>query len=234
MFGGGFLGLDNISPLDRSNLRGGARLEQADGTAWMAYYAMAMLVIAVDARRAEPVYEDMVVKFLEQFVQIGGPSRSRASTTRRTPSSTTGSPRRRAVEPCGCGPRGAHPAAPAGRRRPGRRRTRPPRKGFARPPGELGPARGHPADLVRELDGDDQQLLVSVGAPGRRPADPREFLDEDAFLSPHGLRSISKRYEGSPYRSPGMPGATIDYEPAESPPPCSAATPTGGGRCGCR
>ena len=44
----------------------------------------------------------------------------------------------------------------------------------------------------------------------------QEFLDEDAFLSPHGLRSVSKRYEGHPYSIPGMPGATIDYEPAES------------------
>ena len=44
----------------------------------------------------------------------------------------------------------------------------------------------------------------------------KEFLDEDAFLSPHGLRSVSKRYEGHPYSIPGMPGATIDYEPAES------------------
>ena len=70
VFGGGFLGLDNISPLDRSNLADGARLEQADGTAWMAYYAMSMLVIAVELAQENPVYDDMVVKFLEQFLQI--------------------------------------------------------------------------------------------------------------------------------------------------------------------
>ena len=70
LFGGGFLGLDNISPIDRSNLPDGDRLEQADGTAWMAYYAMSMLVIATVLAQENPVYEDMVVKFLEQFLQI--------------------------------------------------------------------------------------------------------------------------------------------------------------------
>ena len=44
----------------------------------------------------------------------------------------------------------------------------------------------------------------------------REFFDESAFLSPHGLRSVSKRYDGNPYTLEGVPGATIDYEPAES------------------
>jgi hypothetical protein len=47
VFGGGFLGLDNISPLDRSHLPPGVRLDQADGTAWMAYYSVAMLALAV-------------------------------------------------------------------------------------------------------------------------------------------------------------------------------------------
>jgi hypothetical protein len=41
------------------------------------------------------------------------------------------------------------------------------------------------------------------------------LFDENAFLSPHGLRSISKRHS-TPYQVPGMPGSTIDYEPAES------------------
>ncbi len=55
---------------------------------------------------------------------------------------------------------------------------------------------------------------------GDRPDDLRrtltEFFDEDAFLSPHGLRAVSKRYENNPYTLAGVPGATIDYEPAES------------------
>ena len=70
VFSGGFLGLDNISPIDRSNLPEGVALEQADGTAWMAYYALSMLVIAIVLAEENDVYLDMVIKFLEQFVLI--------------------------------------------------------------------------------------------------------------------------------------------------------------------
>ncbi|HEY5786826.1 MAG TPA: hypothetical protein VIT65_18825 [Microlunatus sp.] len=70
LFGGGFLGLDNISPIDRSHLPSGFRLDQADGTAWMAYYSLAMLSLAVTLSERDPVYDDMVVKFAEQSVMI--------------------------------------------------------------------------------------------------------------------------------------------------------------------
>ena len=70
VFGGGFLGLDNISPVDRSTLPAGVKLEQADGTAWMAYYTLSMLLIAIALAEENDVYQDMVIKFLEQFVMI--------------------------------------------------------------------------------------------------------------------------------------------------------------------
>ena len=70
VFSGGFLGLDNISPIDRSNLPEGVTLEQADGTAWMAYYALSMLVIAIELAQENDVYLDMVIKFLEQFALV--------------------------------------------------------------------------------------------------------------------------------------------------------------------
>ena len=70
IFGGGFLGLDNISPIDRSHLPPDLKLEQADGTAWMAYYADAMLVLAATLSHKDHVYDDMVIKFLEQFALI--------------------------------------------------------------------------------------------------------------------------------------------------------------------
>ena len=70
VFSGGFLGLDNISPVDRSNLPDGVTLEQADGTAWMAYYALSMLLIALALVEENDVYWDMVIKFLEQFVLV--------------------------------------------------------------------------------------------------------------------------------------------------------------------
>ena len=70
LFGGGFLGLDNISPVDRSHLPDGVRIEQADGTAWMAAYSLAMAILALLLASENPVYDDMVVKFLEQFILI--------------------------------------------------------------------------------------------------------------------------------------------------------------------
>ncbi len=71
LFAGGFLGLDNIGFFDRSKpLPSGTTLEQADGTAWMAFYAGRMLTIALELAKANPVYEDIASKFLEHFVEI--------------------------------------------------------------------------------------------------------------------------------------------------------------------
>jgi hypothetical protein len=71
LFGGGFLGLDNIGVFDRSKpLPGGAMLEQADGTAWMAFYCITMLEMALELSRDNPACEDMASKFFEHFVQI--------------------------------------------------------------------------------------------------------------------------------------------------------------------
>jgi hypothetical protein len=71
VFEGGFLGLDNIGVFDRSApLPTGGRLEQSDGTAWMAFFSQAMLGIAVELSQHDPLYEDMTLKFAEHFVFI--------------------------------------------------------------------------------------------------------------------------------------------------------------------
>jgi hypothetical protein len=71
LFAGGFLGLDNIGVFDRSQpLPTGGHLEQADGTAWMAFYCTTMLSIALELAREHPAYEDMATKFFEHFVAI--------------------------------------------------------------------------------------------------------------------------------------------------------------------
>jgi hypothetical protein len=71
IFSGGFLGLDNIGIFDRSmRLPDGSRLEQADGTAWMAFYCGTMLAIAIELARESPAYEDLASKFFEHFVAI--------------------------------------------------------------------------------------------------------------------------------------------------------------------
>ncbi len=71
VFAGGFLGLDNIGLFDRSKgLPHGATLEQADGTAWMAFYCGTMLSIALELAREVATYEDMASKFLDHYVRI--------------------------------------------------------------------------------------------------------------------------------------------------------------------
>jgi hypothetical protein len=71
VFEGGFLGLDNIGVFDRSApLPTGGHLEQADGTAWMALFSQNMLELAVELAAYDRTYEDMVSKFSEHFVYI--------------------------------------------------------------------------------------------------------------------------------------------------------------------
>ncbi|MCI3278812.1 MGH1-like glycoside hydrolase domain-containing protein [Streptomyces cylindrosporus] len=71
VFQGGFLGLDNIGVFDRSApLPTGGTLEQADGTAWMALYCQSMLQIAVELVEHNPAYEELVLKFVEHYLWI--------------------------------------------------------------------------------------------------------------------------------------------------------------------
>jgi hypothetical protein len=218
VFSGGFLGLDNISPIDRSNLPEGVRLEQADGTAWMAYYALTMLLIAIELAEENDVYLDMVIKFLEQFVLI---ARALEQQGLYDPedgffydrlvfaSGETSQVKVRTISglipllPAVGLPAGAADAA----NRLGKR--------FARLRENWTEAGGTLVGRVRQL-GEQRTVLVSVINPDDLRLTLREFFDEAAFLSPHGLRALSKRYEGNPYTLDGVPGATIDYEAAES------------------
>jgi hypothetical protein len=71
VFAGGFLGLDNIGVFDRSSpLPTGGSLEQADGTAWMAFYCQNMLEIALILTEYDPVFEEVAYKFVEHFIWI--------------------------------------------------------------------------------------------------------------------------------------------------------------------
>jgi hypothetical protein len=71
VFQGGFLGLDNIGVFDRSApLPTGGHIEQSDGTSWMAMYCLNMLAIALELASENPAYEDVASKFFEHFVYI--------------------------------------------------------------------------------------------------------------------------------------------------------------------
>ena len=72
VFEGGFLGLDNITVVDRSaKLPNGAILEQADATGWMGFFCLHMMRIALELAREDKVYEGLAVKFFEHFISIG-------------------------------------------------------------------------------------------------------------------------------------------------------------------
>jgi hypothetical protein len=216
LFGGGFLGLDNISPVDRSHLPPGTRLEQADGTAWMAYYSAAMLILALILADRDAVYEDMAVKFLEQFVLI-----TDALDDSGLYAPDDGFFYDRLIGPA-ANPTpirvqtlvGVIPALPAVSI-PERNSERVNRlsKRFARRMQQR--SRATEQTWRIRSTGTTRRLLVSVLTEDQLRRVFATLFDEDAFLSPHGLRSLSKRFE-SPYTLPGVPQAVIDYEPAES------------------
>ena len=95
IFQGGFLGLDNIGVFDRSApLPAGGFINQSDGTAWMAMYALNLMRIALELAMHNKVYEDIATKFFEHFLHIAEAMANRgnggvASGMRRTASSTT-------------------------------------------------------------------------------------------------------------------------------------------------
>jgi hypothetical protein len=220
LFGGGFLGLDNISPIDRSHLPPGATLEQADGSAWMAFNSLAMLTIATLLAEEDEVYDDMVVTFLERFVSI---TRAINSSGMYDPETGffydfvdgPGGRERVEVETIG----GAIPliSAVAMRHGGGDRRA-----ALRRRVERFFEVQGADVDDLAALgrmrgEGESTELLVSVVAPVQLRATLAELFDESSFLSPHGLRSLSKRYDNRPY-AVTVEGVTysIDYEPAES------------------
>ncbi len=71
VFEGGFLGLDNITLFDRSQVPGGAVLEQSDATGWMGMFSLVMMRIALELARKDSVYEGLATKFFEHYVYIG-------------------------------------------------------------------------------------------------------------------------------------------------------------------
>ena len=218
VFGGGFLGLDNIGPIDRSNLPPGHRLEQADGTAWMAYYALTMLLMALVLAQENHTYDDQVIKFVEQFTLI-----VRAMDDQGLYDAGDSFFYDRLVNDGGEASQlkvqsiaGLIPLLPAvavpdwaidiatgmGRR-------------FTRVRERWEASGGSLLGRVRH-SGNERSVLLSVIGPDRLARTLAPFFSEDAFLSPFGVRSLSKRYDGNPYLIPGMPGAMIDYQPAES------------------
>ena len=206
LFGGGFLGLDNISPVDRSNLPPDLRIEQADGTAWMAYYSLAMLVLARTLAERNDVYDDMVVKFLEHFVLISDALESSGLLD-----PEDGFFYDRLIDAHGNATPiqvqslvGVLPGLPAASLSLAEsERSQSLRKRFARRLERVRREGGRAWPVAGE--GAARRLLVSMVSPDQLAGVVATLFDEEAFLSPHGLRSLSKRHEAT-YFVPGRPG----------------------------
>ena len=220
VFGGGFLGLDNIGVFDRSQpLPTGGHLEQADGTAWMAFYCATMLAMALELAAGDPVYEDVASKFFEHFVRItaamnelGGsglwdeedgfyydqihhaghhqPLKVR-SLVGLLPLCAVETLEESALE-----------------RLPG----------FAKRLRWFLAHRSHVArHVTRGENGQHGHLLLSVVPRDRLERMLSYVLDEREFLAPHGIRSVSRVHAEHPYRFfVGEQEHRVDYVPGES------------------
>ncbi len=223
LFEGGFLGLDNIGPLDRSHLPVGGILEQADATGWMAAYALAMTTIAAILHRSgrRPAL-DLVDKFLEHFAEIRD-----AMDRQGMWDDADGLFYDRIVTPGGAAvPVKVHSMvgiipllAVAVVDEQLLDRSVAPGKQFARfldRQGLRDPEKLAEAGVLRGEVGRRRLLTGAVGVERvmrlfGKLFDPREFL------SPYGLRSLSAFHRDHPYtlQVEGL-RATVDYEPAES------------------
>jgi hypothetical protein len=224
VFQGGFLGLDNISLFDRSQaLPTGGHIDQSDGTAWMGFYSLEMMKIALELAKENPVYQDVATKFFEHFLRIatamtncGGQGHALWDGEDRffydvlhLPDDSIQPLRVRSL--VGLVPLLAVEtieadllqAVPDFARR---------MRWFLRNRPNLS---GNMARI--DVPGLGERYLVAILTPGRLRSVLRYMLDEDEFLSPYGIRSLSKVYEAHPY-SMTVDGKTftIDYQPAES------------------
>jgi len=229
VFQGGFLGLDNIGVFNRSEqLPGGARLDQSDGTSWMAMFCLNMLAIALELARRDDAYEDVATKFLEHFFYIAHAMNDRAAALgeddadlwdnddqfyydllRLADGSNTYIRVRSMV---GLIPLLAVETMDADLldRLPGFRGRL---EWFLRNRSDL----VGDAASVTTAGASDRRLFAVVSAPRLR-AILRRLLDEREFLSPYGLRSLSRWHADHPFRLRvnGSELGAADYEPAES------------------
>jgi hypothetical protein len=224
LFSGGFLGLDNIGVFDRSKpLPTGGTLQQADGTAWMAFYCSTMLGIALELAhqggRVRPAYEDMASKFLEHFVEITDATNTLGGTGLwdeqdgfyydqiQFDHDVVPLKTRSLV--------GLLPLIAVEVLDENLIRSLP---GFMK---RLTWFLRHRKDLSRHVSicesGHLHRMLLAIPARHRLERVMRYMLDEKEFLSPFGLRSLSKFHQSNPYEfRTGGEVHRVDYVPGES------------------
>jgi hypothetical protein len=219
IFGGGFLGMDNVGPFDRSApLADGLVLEQADGTGWMALYCLSMLEIAIVLAQDDPAYEDVAIKFFEHFTLIAQAINERGlwdesdgfyyDRVRREADGKVWPVRVRSMT--GLIPFCAVATAP-----PGATDKLPE---FSERVRQFLDARPEYRAAVHPSTDSSSPALLAVVGLDQLPRVLERLADESEFLSPHGLRSLSAAYRDHPFEfwTDGSVATSVDYEPAES------------------
>jgi hypothetical protein len=217
VFEGGFLGLDNIGPFNRSEpLPVAGVLEQSDGSGWMAMYCLNLLEMALILGEHEPSYEDIALKFAEHFTWI---ARAMAGLWDEEDALFYDALRRPDGSTLPVKVRSMASLVPVFALTVVHERQ------VARMPELVERLQWffrHRPELTSEVGrlqvgADGRTLLLSVVTPERLVRVLAPVLDPDEFLSPHGLRSLSRRHLDHPAEV-DLDGvmATVDYEPAES------------------
>lgn len=222
VFSGGFLGLDNVGAFDRSNLPRGSELEQADATAWIAFYCLQMLKMALELAQQDPVYEDIASKFFEHFVAVTHSMNTLGGTglwdeedgfyydfLRRDG----------AVRPLKIRSMVGLLSLIAVDAMDGEMLKNLP--GFRRRVEWFVANRPH---LVRHFERKGSSVLLAVATRDRLKRILLRMFDSDEFLSPYGIRSLSKAHADQPFELEiDDQTYTVGYEPGE------AVTPLYGG-----
>jgi hypothetical protein len=224
IFEGGFLGLDNIGVFDRNTqLPDGSFIEQSDGTSWMAMYTLNLLAIALELAREDQAYEDVASKFWEHFIHIAHAMNNIGRDNvelwdeedgfyydvLHTPDG--GHIPMRVHSMVGLIPLFAIETLEPEMldRLPGFRRRM---EWFIQNRPDL---TGNVASM--EMPGKKERRLLSIVNQNRLRRVLKLMLDENEFLSPHGIRALSRFHLEHPYTLV-LNGEEhrVDYEPAES------------------
>jgi hypothetical protein len=223
IFQGGFLGLDNIGVFNRSEpLPGGEFIEQADGTGWMATYSLNLLAIALELARGDDAYEDVASKFWEHFLYIasaishirgdGGMWNAEDGffyDVLRLPGGGSVPLKVRSAV-------GLIPLLAVETLDPDIMSQLP---GFTRRMQWFIENRRDLTGSVASMTvkGQGERQLLSIVTPDQLRIILKRMLDESEFLSPFGIRSLSRIHRDHPFVL-ATEGTTysIDYEPAES------------------